>query len=425
MTPEALSNSPELITSSPVPPQNLTETSSDQWDFSLTSPGFSLYTRGLHRQLPPGHAETLDARVRHFFAETPPNAPNSPQLIVGALPFDRKVPDILFAPQQTSDRPFPHTSPAPLSARHFKVTPEPSRSDYAAAVTKALAALAEARDAGDRFTKVVLARTLLLEAQDGPVAPAALLERLQLLTRRRADPQTLRFMTPLGPSPTNGAAPPQQRWLVGATPELLVSKHGADVVSHPLAGSARRSPDISEDEAAAKSLLASAKDRREHAMVVEAILDLLNPLCSELHVPTEPAMVSTGTMWHLGTRIVGQLRHPGEISSAGLAALLHPTPAVAGTPRDRATELIKALEPVDRGFYAGTVGWNNAEGDGAWHVSLRCAEISGHTARLYAGAGIVEGSDPEAEAAETSGKLLAMLNAFGIDERGYPAEHRD
>ncbi|MNQ93520.1 Isochorismate synthase DhbC [compost metagenome] len=121
-------------------------------------------------------------------------------------------------------------------------------------------------------------------------------------------------------------------------------------------------------------------------------------------------------MWHLGTRIEGRLRRPDEVSAAELAALLHPTPAVCGSPRDRAAELIRELEAYDRGFYAGAVGWTNAVGDGAWYVALRCAEVCGREARLYAGAGIVEGSDPAAEADETSGKFQAVLRALGVDE---------
>lgn len=206
------------------------------------------------------------------------------------------------------------------------------------------------------------------------------------------------------------------RRLVGASPELLISRRGAAILSHPLAGSARRSPDLTEDEAAAQALLTSDKDRREHGLVVEAIMDLLAPWCSDLRAPPGPALVSTRTMWHLGTRIEGRLRRPDEGSAAELAALLHPTPAVCGSPRDRAAELIRELEAYDRSFYAGAVGWTNAVGDGAWYVALRCAEVCGREARLYAGAGIVEGSDPAAEADETSGKFQAVLRALGVDE---------
>lgn len=383
---------------------------SGQWNFSLASQGVSLFARGLVERLPSGDAGSLEDRVSKFFER---QGTQGSSHLVGALPFDRQADDFIFAPAAISVRPPARQAQNGVTSRSFQVISEPSRTSYATAVAKALTLIAASGKQDTPITKVVLARTLKL-VSDGAIDPHDLLARLEVLARHRADPQTVRYMTPLGAAP-DGAP----RWLVGATPELLASRSGDEVISHPLAGSARRSTDPTEDEAAAEKLMASAKDRREHALVVEAILDHLSPLCRELHAPSVPAMVSTGTMWHLGTRIVGRLKSADQISSAGLAALLHPTPAVAGTPREPATALIRQLEPVERGFYAGAVGWTEASGDGAWYVSLRCAEISGRTARLYAGAGIVEGSVPEAEADETSGKLLAMLNAFGIDETGH------
>ncbi len=122
-------------------------------------------------------------------------------------------------------------------------------------------------------------------------------------------------------------------------------------------------------------------------------------------------------MWHLGTRIEGELKDPEALawtSSAALAALLHPTPAVCGTPRAPAADAIAALEPMPRGFYAGAVGWCDAAGDGDWHVALRCARVQGREARLFAGAGIVADSVPALEGAETRAKFNAMLNALGV-----------
>ncbi|HEY9216058.1 MAG TPA: chorismate-binding protein, partial [Ancylobacter sp.] len=205
----------------------------------------------------------------------------------------------------------------------------------------------------------------------------------------------------------------------GATPELLIAKTGAAILSHPLAGSAQRLRDASADRAAAEGLRASEKDNREHAEVVSAILDQLAPYCAELGAPEGTQLVPTASMWHLGTRIVGRLRDAGT-PAVELASLLHPTPAVCGTPREAAAKAIAELEGYDRGFYAGAVGWCGASGDGVWHVAIRCAEIAGHEARLYAGAGIVRGSDPVAEGEETSAKFAALLRALGIDEDGHP-----
>jgi isochorismate synthase len=122
-------------------------------------------------------------------------------------------------------------------------------------------------------------------------------------------------------------------------------------------------------------------------------------------------------MWHLGTRIEGRLKQADMPSAAGLAALLHPTPAVGGFPRERALEVIRELEPTGRGFYAGAVGWCDQTGDGEWHVALRCAELRPGRLTLHSGAGIVEGSEPTEEAAETSAKFVAILDALGIDLR--------
>jgi len=122
-------------------------------------------------------------------------------------------------------------------------------------------------------------------------------------------------------------------------------------------------------------------------------------------------------MWHLGSTIEGVLRDP-DVTALELALAIHPTPAVCGTPFDEALDVIGQLEPFDRDFYSGAVGWTDARGDGEWHVAIRCAEICGTSARLFAGAGIVDGSDPAAEAAETSGKFTALLRALGVDEQG-------
>lgn len=377
------------------------------WAFGLATPELRLFTTGVQRRLPSGPAATLGERVGRFFRELPsvgdePEA--SPRLLVGAIPFDREADDCLFLPERAANRvwnPVPHTA---SSSGARRMTPEPSREVYQAAVSRALASMHASRDQAQPVDKVVLSRSLRVEA-DRPLDAFALWRDL------KADPSGARFLVPLGAG-KSGA----MRRLVGASPELLISKQGAAILSHPLAGSARRSLDVSRDEAAAQGLLASDKDRREHALVVEAILDLLAPWCSHLRAPPEPALVSTRTMWHLGTRIEGRLARPDAVSAAGLAALLHPTPAVCGAPRDPAARMIRELEAYDRGFYAGALGWTNTAGDGAWYVALRCAEVCGAEARLYAGAGIVEGSDPVAEADETSGKFQAVLRGLGMDE---------
>lgn len=377
------------------------------WAFGLATPELRLFTTGVQRRLPSGPAATLGERTRRFFADLAglvgdPEA--SPRLLVGAIPFDREGNDYLFLPERVANRAWTLTQPGAGPSDVKAIIAEPGRQAYQDAVSKALASMRASRAEVSRIEKVVLSRSLQLEA-------ATPFDAFALFRDLKADPSAARFLVPLGAG--KGGA---MRRLVGASPELLISKRGPAILSHPLAGSARRSPDLSQDEAAAQDLLNSDKDLREHGLVVEAIMDMLAPWCSDLRAPPGPALVSTRTMWHLGTRIEGRVHRPDEVSAAELAALLHPTPAVCGAPRDRAAEMIHELEAYDRGFYAGALGWTNAVGDGAWYVSLRCAEICGGEARLYAGAGIVEGSDPAAEADETSGKFQAVLRALGMDE---------
>jgi len=382
-------------------PQAVRPLPQERHDFVLAAPDRPIATRGLRRRLTPGPAETLGARVRAFFADEADGA--APGLLVGALPFDRMADDCLFQPDALVD-------PASLTVaggtiapgQDWRVRPEPDRSTYEQAVARALTLIASEPE----LAKIVLSRSLALET-DRPIDIAALLARLG------GDPGAIRFLTPLDPG-ANG----QPRHLLGATPELLLSRTGSDILSYPLAGSARRSPLASADAASAMALARSTKDHREHRWVVEAILDALAPYCRDLAAPGEPALVATRTMWHLGTRIEGRLKDRTDPSAAELAAALHPTPAVGGVSRERALALIPELEGYDRGFYAGAVGWTDRSGDGAWYVSLRCAEVSGCRARIFAGAGIVEGSVPAEEADETSAKLQAILTALGADERG-------
>lgn len=200
---------------------------------------------------------------------------------------------------------------------------------------------------------------------------------------------------------------------IGASPEVLVSKAGLGVSSHPLAGTVARSGDEAADASLLGTLLRSAKHRQEHRLVVEAIAARLGPLCSRLDVPAEPSVVALRNVSHLATDLRGTLKGPGPLPSAlELAAVLQPTPAVGGAPVDRALSWQLAHEGFDRGFYAGPVGWVDARGDGEWVLGLRSAEVNGPKASLYAGSGIVAGSDPDAELAETQLKLQALLAAL-------------
>ena len=194
---------------------------------------------------------------------------------------------------------------------------------------------------------------------------------------------------------------------IAASPELLVRRDGMRASSMALAGSARRSADPSVDAHLGEQLLQSHKDREEHAIVARRIERTLRPHAVWVTAAAEPALVSVANIQHLATPIRAQLAAP--VPAVELAGMLHPTPAVGGEPFAAARPLIPALEGMDRGWYAGPVGWTDANEDGEFCVALRCALVRGAVARCYAGVGVVEESDPAAELAETEVKLAALL----------------
>ncbi|MGA8681714.1 MAG: isochorismate synthase [Acidimicrobiales bacterium] len=244
-----------------------------------------------------------------------------------------------------------------------------------------------------RLDKVVMAREVLIEA-NRPFRQGDLLERLRTLHPSCATFAIHGFM--------------------GATPELLIHRSGHHVESHPLAGTAARSGDLEVDHRVEAALLGSDKERAEHRAVVDAITDGLRPVMAELDVPEGPGIVELRNVSHLGTHLTGSLAlgPDGELMNAlELLALIHPTPAVAGTPVDLALDYLAKAEELDRDRYAGAVGWIDGDGDGEWYLGIRCAIVEDRTARLFAGVGIVADSDPQAELAETQLKLQAFLAA--------------
>ena len=194
---------------------------------------------------------------------------------------------------------------------------------------------------------------------------------------------------------------------VAASPELLIRRDGARAQTVALAGSTRRSADPAVDDHLGEQLLRSDKDREEQAIVVRRIARALRPHAVWVAAPDEPALIKVANIQHLATPIRAQLAQP--LSAVELAGLLHPTPAVGGEPHALSVPLIPALEGLDRGWYAGAVGWTDANDDGEFCVALRCALLRGAEARLYAGVGVVRDSDPAAELNETEIKLGALL----------------
>jgi isochorismate synthase len=374
----------------------LLETYRPATDRFLATPHRTLLGRGTAARIP--HDSRPPARrVREALeALRRPGAPAP--VVVGALPFAPDAPASLAVPETV--RWAPPLREDPLIAlpvpedgerRGWRVREVPTAERYGEAVAAAVA-----RMRAGEFDKVVLARTLELASPHEPDLPAM----LRRLARR--DPAGYTFAVPSGPG----------RTLIGASPELLVARQGDRLTANPLAGSAPRSEDLAEDVRRAVALLESEKDLHEHAVVVAAVRESLAPFCTDLEAPERPTLVRTAAMWHLSTTVTGTLADPGT-TALDLASALHPTPAVCGTPTDLARRVIAESEPFDRGPYTGMVGWQDADGDGEWVVTIRCAEAEGRTLRLFAGAGVVAASTSEAETAETAAKFRTFLHAVG------------
>ncbi len=203
--------------------------------------------------------------------------------------------------------------------------------------------------------------------------------------------------------------------LFGATPELLVRRERGLVTSRVLAGTIRRTGDDERDLALAATLARSSKDLEEHEYAVRSVADALEPHCSSMNVPEAPFVLHLPNVMHLATDVAGVVHDAETVSSLQLAEALHPSAAVGGTPTTAATRLIAEIEGMDRGRYAGPVGWMDAAGDGEWGIALRSAEVHGATVRLFAGCGIVADSDPEAELAEAQAKFVPVRDSLSAD----------
>ncbi|MEO9153175.1 MAG: isochorismate synthase [Lapillicoccus sp.] len=265
--------------------------------------------------------------------------------------------------------------------------------DGAQSPTTWAATVAEAvrRITAGRLDKVVLARDLLVGAES-PI------DTRWLLTALAARYDNTWTFSVAG--------------LVGATPELLVRRDQGLVTSRVLAGTIRRTGDDAKDLSLAASLARSSKDLEEHEYAVRSVADALTPHCSSMNVPEAPFVLHLSNVMHLATDVTGV--SADDATSLALAASLHPSAAVGGTPTTAAVTLIAEIEGMDRGRYAGPVGWMDATGDGEWGIALRCGRFEDGEAsmRLFAGCGIVAGSDPDAEVAESDAKFVPMRDAL-------------
>jgi isochorismate synthase len=250
---------------------------------------------------------------------------------------------------------------------------------------------------GGSFDKIVLARREIVAAAER-IDPCAVYARL---ARASGDGPSFRFCFREGDAA-----------FVGLSPEPLVEIDGAGVMTEAVAGSAHRVDGPGGDPG---PLLESAKDRAEHAIVVEAIRRRLAPLCDELVVAAQPVVRRLAHVSHLVTAVRGRLKRP--TAPLDLVELLHPTPSVGGDPSGAALGFLAAREPAERGWYAGPIGWTDMAGRAQFAVGIRSALLEGPRAHLYAGAGIVRASDPDAEFEETAVKLRTLLDALGLEPR--------
>jgi salicylate biosynthesis isochorismate synthase/menaquinone-specific isochorismate synthase len=279
--------------------------------------------------------------------------------------------------------------PLPLLDPHLTDRPEIRSVHPPSEFEDAISAATERIAAGE-MSKVVLAREVTVEAaaaHDVAAVFAALREQF---------PSCFCFCR----------GTPEAAFL-GASPELLIRRSGAGASTVALAGSTRRSSDPAVDDHLGEQLLRSDKDRREHRIVAERIVRKLRPHAVWVESGQDPEVVKVANIQHLATPVIAQLAEPH--SAVELAGLLHPTPAVGGEPWPAAASTIDDLERMDRGWYAGPVGWMDATEDGEFCVALRSALLRDREARLFAGVGVVAGSDPAAELAETEVKLQALL----------------
>ena len=359
----------------------------------------------------PDHVHLVGEALSAIRDDDEVRSPGSGPVAFGALPFDRSAPATLVVPSvihgRTAEGARWRTDIGSIEPANDTAVSDPSPGSITVSLPRSpsevtvrsvrpadewcetVAAATERIRAGE-LTKVVLARELSVET-DEPIDAATLLRRLRDLY-----PMAMCFAV-------DG--------MVGASPELLVSRVGEIVRAHPMAGTTARTGDVDADHRRASELLGSSKNRTEHQITIDMVHDTLLPWCSYLDAEPSPSVVAAGPVQHLATLVEGRLSRPTP-PLLDLVAALHPTPAVGGWPRAEALRVISELEPADRGRYAGPVGWTDAGGNGAFAVGIRSVELRGAHARLFAGVGVVADSDPAAELAETRAKSQALLGAL-------------
>lgn len=340
-------------------------------------PGLRLVTRGTRRTLivPPGKDQL------ERLADAARDSLEVGEIAVGAIGFDRNSQVVLEIVEDAAFYTDPEPVPVPSvkEPRSLRLEAFPTPERYMLGVAKAVE-----RIKSHQLDKVVLARMLIAHSQN----PFDRHRLLALLSH--AEPSAYRFAV---------------QGFIGASPELVIQRGDDRFHSRPLAGTLAKSAGNHQD------LLNSQKDRHEHGIVVDAVVEGLAPFASDLRVSEAPSILETTSLLHLATDIGGTLQDP-RTSVLDLLAAIHPTPAIAGTPRVAALDVIADTEGFDRTRYGGAVGWVDSFGNGEFALTIRCAEVRGRIATLFSGAGIVAESDPESELRETDAKFAPMLSAL-------------
>lgn len=374
--------------------------------FLFTSRHQSIKTQGIFERINQaaqgraGHNHSLQSALQTALQQARDAGQQQP-IIVGAIPFDASQASCLFIPESYEICDRQHLVDAarvedrqPVTTRAIRSLPD--ENEFKHIVAEAVAACQRGA-----IHKVVLSRILEIDTET-PVDSDQVMNHL-LIQNSTAH----HFRVPLA----DGGV------LLGASPELLVRKHRGGVYTNPLAGSAKRQIDPQDDLDISQALLDSEKDQYEHRLVIDEIRRLLTPYCTQLNIPSQPSLINTAALWHLSSAISGELENP-QMRVLELANLLHPTPALCGLPTQKARQLIRQLEPFERGLFSGIVGWCDEQGNGEWAVIIRCATVHPTQVRLFAGAGIVAASQPASEWRETEAKLGTMLNAIAITPPG-------
>ncbi|QTF10157.1 isochorismate synthase [Brenneria izadpanahii] len=364
--------------------------------FLFSSVFHSLYTEGIFKTITQSATSPAElCRILTHEFEQARLAGITQPIVVGAIPFDTRQPSSLYIPRAShflSREAFRQKllkiqrTPLLITERQ----PLPDKDHFLAMVEKAVKKIRQGT-----LQKIVLSRTQSIRTEH-PIETIALLSTLA-----EQNPDGYHFRLPLT----------ENRYLFGASPELLLRQEKRTIATTPLAGTIKRDADAQQDRDNCDRLLASDKDRHEHRLVIEDIRQRLSGYCAKLDIPQTPTLLPTPQVWHLASPITGQLK-ADNVHPLFLACLLHPTPALCGLPMEKARSLISELEPFERGVFGGIVGWSDAEGNGEWVVAIRCGVSQHNAVRLYAGAGIVADSEPAAEWRETEAKMRTMLAAL-------------